>query len=184
MFCSGCGKLLENPGSGLPCECGTTPQQANQPYSMYPAGDMVNAITSKFSFNQLVIYGGCIFLFICLFLPFMSISFNFLGMRDTTRQLGYGMAFDSFAGFLDLLVPLLVVAALAVLTGLSIVKIESAKLLIAGFSFLGAYLSISVLARLSSASGVGVGAIFFFILWLFVAAAAFMEYKGIHLIKF
>ena len=122
-------------------------------------------------------------LFICLFLPFFSFTISMFGFTETTRQLGYGMAFDSFAGFLDLLLPLLVVAALAALTGFSVLKLKDAKLYIAGASILGAYLSLALLARLGSASAIGIGLILFFIIWLCVAAAAVMDYKGVEFIK-
>ena len=181
MFCSGCGKKNENPEANVPCECGYTPPPAVQnPGPGVTGADIANALKARFSFNQLVIYGGCVLLFICLFLPFASIS----GWGGTHRQLGYGMAFDTFGGFYDLMIPLLAMAVFSALSALSILKAESAKLLFLVFSLLGVYVSLSVLISLGALGAIGVGAVFFFIIWLVVFAAAVLEYKGIQLIKF
>ena len=201
MFCPGCGNKFENEGVNEPCQhCGHTPKPVAEytppgytpPTGAHVSPDVVNTfnniagnLKSRFSFNQLVVLGGAALLFICLFLPFRpTVRISGMGfMPDiVTRSLGYSIAFDSMYGFLTLLLPLLIVAAFAVLSALSVIKPEGTKLCIASFSFLGLYLSLTTLFSLGNAASVG--AILFFILWLCVAAAAFMEYKGINLVKF
>ena len=182
MFCTGCGVPTANTVEGAICEFCQTPLpviQAPLVDSGYPGDDIVNTLTTRFSINQLAIFGGCVLLFLCLIFPFVSFSFG----RDTVWTLGFALVFRSFSYFLDLFVPLVAVGAISALTSLSIIKLANAKLIVLWLSAIGAYMSLSTLFYFNSYNSVGIGLILYFLLWLFVSAAAFLEYKNIHLIK-
>jgi len=193
MFCPGCGTQRHPEEVHLACTCGYVPT-SKAPVN--PGGtDFVKTVTSKFSVNQLVVLGGCLLLLICLFLPFITVSA--LGFSEHTS--GFSIVFNNEAGggpgfgaFLDLLLPLLTVACVSVFSAMGMSKLPNPKLVILVLSGFGAYLALSTLLRTSAGSGLamlgisagaGVGLILFFIVWLVVAAAAFMEYKDIHLVK-
>ena len=168
MFCQNCGTAI-NEGSACACGFRPTPQRP-------AANDLVNIIAGRLSINQLVVLGGCFLLFIFMFLPFMSISLGAFGSVSTS---GFSMVFGSdgsFSGFLNLLLPLLAVA------GLSFTKFAYTKTLVFGVAFLGAYINFSTLVGMGTQL-VGVGLVLSFIIWLVVAAAAFMEFRGINLLN-
>jgi len=179
MFCQKCGTAINE---GSICQCGfdpanVAPQQVPHGHG-YTANDLVNTVTARFSINQLVILGGCVLLFIFLFLPFSSFSMRGVGSVSTS---GFSMIFGdagSFGGFLNLLLPILAVA------GLSFVKLSYAKTLVVGVAFLGAYINLAMLLgpRIPLQS-IGVGMVLSFFVWLAVTAAAFMEYRGINLLN-
>jgi len=178
MFCQGCGKQVTQ---GEACPCGFTPvsQPAeSQQSSAFSANDLVKVATTRFSINQLIVLGGCLLLLIFLFMPFQTISL--LGMSGSVS--GYRVIFGgrdisgSFGYFLMLLLPIIVIATL------SFIKLAKSKELILIFAFMGVYMSFATIFLVSvGISSAGVGLIFSFLVWLAVAAAAYMEYKGINL---
>ena len=192
LFCPGCGKDIAYEDSNLACECGYDPASEAPTQAPGPAGptgsaasDFVGSLTSRFSINQLVIFGGCALLLISMFFPFMSVAnplAGILGGRTLSSTSGFSLVFNCFGYFLDLLLPLLAVAGLSAATALSVVKLDNAKFIVMILAFAGAYMSLSSLFHIRSFAGFGL--VIFFILWLIVAAAAFMEYKGIQLVKF
>jgi len=188
MFCPGCG--IERQEDTHACPCGYVPEEVvvqEEAYQAPPNGggvtgaEIVNSLTSRFNINQLVIFGGCILLIIALFMPFHRIQF--LGLVSESVS-GFTLMRSLF-GFLNLLLPLLAVAVVSVLSGLNIIKFSNPKLLILCLSLLGVYMILSILAHASVLGfGAGFGAVLSFILWIVVAVAAFMDYKGICLVKF
>jgi len=191
MFCPGCGTQRHPDEVHLACACGYVPT-THAPTQGPVGADFVKTVTSKFSINQLVVVGGCLLLLICLFMPFVTASF--MGTRESLS--GFSLVFNNDAGggpgfgmFLDLLLPLLAVACISLISALGLVKMANAKLVVLVLSGFGAYLALSTLISVGDGSGlgfsvgVGVGLILFFIIYLVVVAAAFMEYKDIHLVK-
>jgi len=194
MFCPGCGTQRHPEEVHLACACGYVPASPTQAQGSGGA-DFVKTVASKFSVNQLAILGGCLLLLICMFLPFATVSA--LGFSEHTS--GFALVFSNeggggpgFGSFLDLLLPLLVVACISVVTTLGMAKLPNPKLMILVLSGIGAYLALSTLLHTSAggelaflgiSARAGVGLILFFIIWLVVTAAAYMEYKDIHLVK-
>ncbi|MCL2360827.1 MAG: hypothetical protein FWC73_03305 [Defluviitaleaceae bacterium] len=184
MFCPGCGTQRHPDEVHLACACGYVPT-THAPVQGGGGTDFVKTVTSKFTVNQLVVLGGCLLLLICMFMPFISIA-GWGGNNITVG--GFSLVFNNDAGggpgfssFLDLLLPLLVVAGASLVSALGLVRLPNPKLIILVVSGFGAYLALSNLVSVSGFTGFGL--VLFFILWLVVTAAAFMEYKDIHLVK-
>ncbi|MCL2379011.1 MAG: hypothetical protein FWC77_07795 [Defluviitaleaceae bacterium] len=173
MFCEICGSEV---AEGTVCQCGfDTSNPAPQYDQGNTANEFINTVTARFSINQIAILGGCFFLFIFLFLPFITVS---IGMHNRISTSGFSMVFGdagSFGGFLNYLLPILVVA------GLSFAKFSESKLLVLVFAFLGMYINLAMLlGSRTPMTSAGIGLIFSFLMWIGVTAAAFMEYKGIN----
>ncbi|MCL2571479.1 MAG: hypothetical protein FWE11_03670 [Defluviitaleaceae bacterium] len=185
MFCPGCGVEINQSEVHLACSCGYVPEGVkNGP--TFSGSDIVNNLTSRFGINQLIIFGGCALLLVSLFLPFVS-----LGMFGivTVRQSGFALMFGgrgvpgSLGHVLNMLVPLIAVAAISLLTGLNKVTIKNPRLIILVLSGFGLYMAVSTFFHIGTQVA-GVGIFIYVLLWIAVTAAAFMEYKDIRLITF
>lgn len=190
MYCSQCGKEI-GAADGCACQQNSAVAQATQPApTMQPAqpeastldfGKIAKQMTTKFTANQLIALGACLLILISMFLPFTTVRLG--GLEDlfssylTTRAVntsGYAIAFDSFNGFLTMILPLvLMVTFTFILKGAtrSLVNLCvccAAAVYLMG-SLFGAY------------TGIGLYACFLF--WACAATAWFLEYKNIQLFK-
>jgi len=196
MYCPGCGTEI---AVNETCECGyisSAPPLPTQPGPRpvgpngpgYTGEDIVKTITTNFNINQLIIMGGCFFLLVSLFLPFISIRtpsiFGISGLSISTSGMSliFGTA-GSLGYFLDLLLPVIAVGLITVLTAINVIKLPNHKLIIVGVALLGLYLALSTLVHIGG-TGAGIGVVLYFILWVAVAGAAVMEFRDIRLVSF
>ena len=84
---------------------------------------------------------------------------------------------------MDYFLPIVAVAGVAVVSALNLVALPNPKLIVFCLSLFGLYLALSALFS-AAVIGVGFGMVIFFLLWVAVAAAAFMDYRGIVLVRF
>jgi len=140
------------------------------------ANDYIQTVTAKFSINQLVMLGGCAFLLILLFLPFISVSMGVLSSSTSGFSMIFGSA-GSLGGFLNFLLPVIAVAAF------QFVKLADSKTIVLGVAFLGAYINLATMLGSRAPITAGVGIVLSFFVWLAIVAAAFMEYRGITLLN-
>jgi len=201
MSCPGCGKEISASEAHLACTCGYVPEaEAPRPSAGYYGGEIVSSLTSRFSVNQLIIFGGCLLLLVSLFLPFLSIStdgimegmgLGGLGVEAVTISTsGYSLIFGgeewglgTLGYFMDFMLPLLAVIAISLVSGISLLKLNNAKAVVLGASLLGLYLALSALLRVGTVVA-GFGLIVFLVLWVIITIAAFLEYKDIQIIRF
>jgi len=186
MFCQDCGTPINE---GNVCQCGFDPSKKEQPQAAHgyqptagqAANDFINSVTTRFSVNHLVILGGCILLFIFLFLPFTSIVIRLFGITERASTSGFNLMFGdegSFGNFLLFLVPILAVA------GLSFAKFKESKGAVLAVAFMATYINLAMMINLSNVlTSPGFGIILSFIVWLAVTAAAYMDFKGINVLN-
>ena len=188
MTCPGCGKTIDKDDATMECSCGYIPVKGDaakakgKGYNNY-GGDIAKALTSRFTFNQLLIYGGCILLFVSLLFPFKEL--------DDVRVSGLSLVFRrgeelvSLGYLFEFFIPLVTVAVLSLAVGIFYRKLARVKSVVFAVSFTGLYIAAVQLIHLGAdGARVPFGIIAFVALWVIVTAAAFLEYRDVHVIKF
>jgi len=150
----------------------------------------------RVSANRALIIIGCILLVLSLNFSFISSPSHswgsattaFFAVADSGFSLifgirGFGFNFNH-ANFIELLVPIVAVAALTVLAK----KINNSRLIVVGVSFMGLYFGLSRMSGLMrggpfSMMTPGIGLIIFVWLWVLITVLSIFEYKDIHVFE-
>jgi len=205
MLCPKCGYAIELSDLQEDICCNNHEEEVIGTDPVSIGKGLFDKIAMRFSMNQILILGGCIFLIFSLGFTFFRLTL-FAGFRDgvfpsmpdelvpqvsfpvfeVVYQSGFSLMFSlsrygffilSYSKIFELLVPILAVTIFTFISK----NVNNCKLMALIASIVGLSFALSsLLTTFVSSANAGIGLQLFFVLWVLITALAYLEYRNIH----